>query len=395
MALVKMRAISADTFALIGLGGVLGYAVFQEATSPLDQWQYCPLAIGLISIVYWLFIKQSAPFKSSWMVLLLPGYALLQFFTISVKPPATFSHFLRIVAFTIVFVTVRHIAQKRAWEAAALPVIVVAALEAGLALLRYFFGPDASGGAQGTYPNRDHFAGLLEMALPLAIVSSLRWRLLWIPAGIILGGLVCSYSRGAFISTLCALSVIAIMMLGGKWTGPGRSIAAVSVLAGAFLLFLYLPPDAFFDRFTKASEEDVSTFGGRLTHAKHAPQLIREYATLGCGLGGFESAFIRLKDIYPRTSVKYIHNDYLQGLIELGIPGFAIVSVLIVSALNAAIQFRNLACVGALAAILLHSLTDFNLYVPANAMTFVWICGIAMSLRDSNKLNVVQPDCAA
>ena len=34
-----------------------------------------------------------------------------------------------------------------------------------------------------------------------------------------------------------------------------------------------------------------------------------------------------------------------------------------------------------MAAILLHSLGDFNLYIPANAMTLSWIAGIAAGLE--------------
>jgi hypothetical protein len=39
------------------------------------------------------------------------------------------------------------------------------------------------------------------------------------------------------------------------------------------------------------------------------------------------------------------------------------------------------ACAGALAAILLHSLADFNLYIPANAMLLAWIAGMTAGLR--------------
>jgi hypothetical protein len=38
---------------------------------------------------------------------------------------------------------------------------------------------------------------------------------------------------------------------------------------------------------------------------------------------------------------------------------------------------RSIACVAAMTAMLLHSIVDFNMYVPANAMVFAWIAGIA------------------
>jgi hypothetical protein len=37
---------------------------------------------------------------------------------------------------------------------------------------------------------------------------------------------------------------------------------------------------------------------------------------------------------------------------------------------------------GALAAILLHSLVDFNLYIPANAMLLAWIAGMVVGNRE-------------
>jgi hypothetical protein len=43
-------------------------------------------------------------------------------------------------------------------------------------------------------------------------------------------------------------------------------------------------------------------------------------------------------------------------------------------------RLLGLACLGGLAALLFHSLADFNLYVPANAMVFSWVAAISSSL---------------
>jgi hypothetical protein len=43
-----------------------------------------------------------------------------------------------------------------------------------------------------------------------------------------------------------------------------------------------------------------------------------------------------------------------------------------------------LGCLGSIAAILLHSLTDFNLYIPANALMFSLILGSAASIPAAN-----------
>jgi hypothetical protein len=70
--------------------------------------------------------------------------------------------------------------------------------------------------AHGTYPNRNHFAGLLEMALPFAVVLGMKTRSSWIAAGLIFAAIVCSYSRGGFLASLCSLSLMAVLLIGTK-----------------------------------------------------------------------------------------------------------------------------------------------------------------------------------
>lgn len=99
---------------------------------------------------------------------------------------------------------------------AATPVLVVAALEGMLGLFQFLAlraGPGAVQSATGTYPNRNHFAGLLEMALPLALAAAMafwtgerkRW---WCAAGmlavvgLLVMGTVISLSRMGFLAAL-------------------------------------------------------------------------------------------------------------------------------------------------------------------------------------------------
>jgi O-antigen ligase len=116
--------------------------------------------------------------------------------------------------------------------------------------------------------------------------------------------------------------------------------------------------------------------------------LVRAFPLTGCGLGTFESAFLRYKHVAPMFIVDYAHNDYLQTLAELGIVGFALGLALVWRILTRVVRLAlfhqespgwelALGLAGAIAALLLHSLTDFNLYIPANALTLAWLCGLA------------------
>jgi O-antigen ligase len=118
--------------------------------------------------------------------------------------------------------------------------------------------------------------------------------------------------------------------------------------------------------------------------------LIRDFSWAGSGLGTYESVLLRYKQIGEMLRDNYAHNDYLQGLAELGLLGFSLVAVFLslvlvkaASAISAAatpsVRYLAVACLGSMAAILLHSLTDFNLYVQPNAMLLSWVSAIAVS----------------
>jgi hypothetical protein len=64
------------------------------------------------------------------------------------------------------------------------------------------------------------------------------------------------------------------------------------------------------------------------------------------------------------------------------------VSTLVYQALRAAVQQEAIdgrclaiACVGSLMAMLLHSVADFNMQIPANASVMAWVSGIALGLQ--------------
>jgi O-antigen ligase len=93
-------------------------------------------------------------------------------------------------------------------------------------------------------------------------------------------------------------------------------------------------------------------------------------------------------------TVDFAHNDYLQLLAELGLAGFAIGAALAFSIVSMGLRgamkssdpegrYFAVACVGALSAIAVHSLVDFNLYIPANAMLLAWIAGMAVESCES------------
>jgi O-antigen ligase len=111
---------------------------------------------------------------------------------------------------------------------------------------------------------------------------------------------------------------------------------------------------------------------------------------LGVGLGDFETAYPRYQSVSTDMWIDHAHNDYVEAAAETGLVGALL--VLAALALFIRLVFRDwknpfrsqagwirlgaaIGCCG----MLVHSLADFNLHIPANAAWFAVLAGIACS----------------
>ena len=447
----KLRGLP-DICALSTIGLVLAYAVFAwGGVLRSDQYRYL-LVLGLLAVALSLARprRQWAPLPGRvlrWGLALLPAYVLMQvaplpvhlarvlspartasmppaaligrpanFVTLSVSPVATMQSFLLVCGYVIVFLLMRDLTWRfvdKRWLAV-WPIVAIGALEAALGLFQNF-GRGVDQLRWGTYVNHNHYAGFLEMALPFAVVYPVAlWRRtrsrglagtapalaacgVWALAGLIFAAIVFSFSRMGFIATLASLFVMAALAFGTRqlsWAARSskRQIGTVSLAAALVLAgFVFLPPDKLIARFVQLVSTDP-TGGGRAQLWAETIPMIRAYPVFGCGLGGYETAFMRFKVSAPLVTDDFAHNDYLQLLAELGLAGFAIGAAMAFSVVRTAVRnavgsrdpgarYFAVACAGALAAILVHSLADFNLYIPANAMLVAWIAGMTVGAR--------------
>jgi len=330
---------------------------------------------------------------------------------LSLAPAATLERLLDVVPALAVFVAVREMGwwwRDRVWIAAA-PVMIVAWCESVLGLVQFGMMRAAGGdvaSATGTYVNRNHFAGLLEMAFPLAVAGAFAaWRkgaalrkgaasrsavllsaLLLGAAGCLLAGVVVSLSRMGFVATaLTALVIMPMLVVAGssrlRWLVP---------LAALLCILLLLPTKELKQRFAyTAANEEVNT-DTRVAIWRDTLQLVSAHKWSGTGLGTYERGLYAYKTTKPTNTLDFAHNDYLQILAELGIAGWLPAAALAVWILwrpvRIALWHRSagnyelaVGLLGALLALGLHSLTDFNLYIPANALALAWLAGLAVS----------------
>jgi hypothetical protein len=364
-----------------------------------------------------LMVHLLSPARAEAIEALGPVGARLTFASLGVFPAGTFQYFLLVCSYMVIFLVACSLTWRfrdRRWLMVS-PLIGIATLEAGLGLWQHF----TEMGSQvrwGTYANHNHYSGFLEMTLPFAVMypvavlrrarsrgdssgaQAVAVSCVCALAGLIFVGIILSFSRMGFIVTLCSLFLMATMVLGTTqltWlkVSRRRQGAAVGIVAALVLCgFVFLPPERLIQRFAEFTLADGLTSNGRSELFVETIPLIKAYPVFGCGLGGYQTAFSRFKISGVLITDDFAHNDYLQLLTELGFVGFVIGAVLAFSVIRVALRgvvkssdpenrYFAVACVGALSAIALHSLADFNLYIPSNAMLLSWISGMTMSVE--------------
>jgi hypothetical protein len=362
--------------------------------------QLLPLPLGLLGAI--------SPARAQLAATLAPVVAGISSAPISVNPPQALVWTFSIITYIATFFLVRELSWRFAERPfiTLLPLVVLGTGEALIGIFQVSFGW-ATTGATGTYASRNHFSGFLEMILPITLMagwSSLQDRmkgwnesimpvvracLFWGASALLLAAISSSLSRMGFFVALFTLFVMGALSFGPRLPSQNFRAISLTVLAvGILALFILLPPDQLIMRFAEMAAGGNVSSETRLYFWKGTLAIINEFRWFGTGLGGFEATFLKHQNVVSAYRIEMADNDYLQYLAELGFIGFAILITAVVGVLIPVIrgiskvtdEKRRLFLVagaGSFIAIGLHSIVDFNLYIPANAMTLAWIAGAA------------------
>jgi O-antigen ligase len=442
-----------NILALVILGAALGYAAFQRAAVGVGDCNTCLIGVGVAGVLYFLAPRrdpvpamdrfatalagifvcliavQLVPFPVAVVKAVSPmRVELLQatlrilggpgkFVTLTAAPYETAGYLIKVCAYLLIILVIRDITIRisdNPWLTI-WPVLIVAASEAVLGIYQAY-AENGEGFATGTYANRDHYAGLLEIALPFAVMHAIailhRGRNRHeSPAGpavkacgalsvatVILVAAVLSLSRMGFLASLAGLFVAASLTVSLRaWRGsaerqetprwrkwlPSLLVATVIILG-----FIFLPTDPLVQRFSELARTDEISADARAQIWRDTVSLVRDYPIFGCGMGTYDPCFLRYKTVAPMNTVNYAHNDYLQVVAEFGFVGFGVGLVFMLRVVQQVLRgifaissvderYLSIGCLASITAILLHSFVDFNMYIPANAIAFSWVIGIA------------------
>ncbi|MGD0920764.1 MAG: O-antigen ligase family protein [Terriglobia bacterium] len=296
-------------------------------------------------------------------------------------------------------------------------VVVYAFLLSLFAVVQFFSGdgllywsvqPRWGGAVFGPYVNHNHYAGLMEILIPIGAAYVLS-RPQGHPGKALLGfavlvptaSLLLSGSRGGLISLLVEGLILAVVLLRGSPVSRRQSLVVASTLGIVFagVLFFWLAPQSVTRRLGSVVDLFYSpeiSLGDRFRVSEDSLRIFRDHPWLGTGLGSFEAVFPEYQSFPSDLRYDHAHDDYAEALTETGLVGGALIVLALWLFFRSA--FRNLnerledeigwiqigaalGCCG----LLVHSLVDFNLHIPANAVWFAVSFGIATSFSERSR----------
>ena len=373
--------------------------------------------------IWLLFIFiQIIPLPIAWIETLSPQAAFwhdTQFATLSVDPYATLTGLLKSITYVVLFALILLLTfqnKRLRWLAYAL--ILSGFFQAfygsfmTLSGWEYGFFHDKIAGkgvATGTFINRNHFANYLVLCLAIGIgiliaqledkhltgwrqflhnligwLFSLKIFLRFILVFMVIA-LVLTHSRmgnTAFFASLMITGVIALLL------SKQAPRATVTLLISLIVIDLFIVGTWFgLERVVDRLEQTTLSHEHRDEVNLYTLDYWKEYPLIGSGLGSFSATFPAYQGEDLVNHFSHAHNDYAQFAVETGVIGLGLMGIVMlmtfVLALRTQYVRRNPLCRGlsfsvlmCIIALLIHSLVEFNLQIPANAATFMVILAL-------------------
>jgi O-antigen ligase len=291
---------------------------------------------------------------------------------------------------------------------------LIQALVPSMGVLWVDYVHDYMGNARGTFINRNHFAGFVELIWPLvlgvtlsmtdrkhslkrALASDLLNRQALMALGIVvlLLALLLSRSRAGIAGGLIGLLTF--------WYLARPNIRHITlharILIGGVVVFLCIycltiGVGPILERFFLI--DDVNS---RIDIWRDSLSILKDHP-LGIGLRNYENVFeVYNQSIVSDKKVMHAHNDYLQLMIETGWIGFICLLSAFISFIARSFQvirrldpkgdpmrfFLAIGSFSGLISLAFHSFLDFNLQIPANILYFVTLMAILSSCTEKVK----------
>ncbi len=337
---------------------------------------------------------------------------------LSMNARATEYAWLALLPCLAIFIVVQ-LLDRRQVRRLAMLFVLVAVGEATLGIMQlgapagsllHLGNPYSAGASTGTYVNRNHFAGLMAMALPMLMalwaaevlpptgpkgevlrdhprnrdVKLARRLLLSVFVLAVVLALLFTRSRAGIG---CGLAVLAAASMSLVWNAGSIHARVILGLIAALALALgaYIGLTPVLERFT--AEEISLSYDGRVRIAAGTLAAGLDFLPLGSGLGTFADVFERYQlESFPGY-IDHAHNDYAEAFLELGVAGIAVMALLtaayamrwrrlLAGRLSRSLGYLQVGAGLGMLALIVHGAFDFNFHIPANAICFSFLAGV-------------------
>jgi len=376
--------------------------------------QLIPLPVFLIDLI--------SPARLASVQLVLPD---VQWLSLSENHHESFSFFVEsvfyytIFIFTLLFINSRARVNFLTWaiiysvlfQAMYGSVMTLSGIEYGFFFEKYAY----IGVATGTFINRNHLAGYLNMGIAVGIgvliaglgkENTLRTVRQWsrkivqlllskkaqlrIYIALCTIALVLTHSRMGNAAFFISLTVAALLAL--KLTLHARKTMLFLVVSIIIIDLLIVSSWFGLEKVAERLEKISTDTEQRDEVALYTLNQWSDYFITGSGGGTYHYIFPKYRGFEIKPHYYHAHNDILEFAAETGIIGIVLLISIVLLSLYSAIKALSLrreslmiglafTATMAILALSIHSFVDFNLQVPANAATFMVILALAWIAR--------------
>lgn len=244
-----------------------------------------------------------------------------------------------------------------------------------------------------TFGNHNHLAGWLEMAIPLLLGGVLhskgqKWLVIKLPLlALLVTVLILTQSRGGWLGFLAGLFFMGgVLTVQGGRTKRRWVLALVGGIGLLVVAVMLLSPATTERALTAEGGVEEGSLAERIEVWRGVAVMIKAHPLLGSGPGTFKLAFPGYQP--PGFSHRWdkAHNDYLEFAAELGVGFWAVMGWLLFLLYRQGLRkyrsadgyaaFLTLGALTGITSLLVHSLVDFNLQLPANALLFTVLAAL-------------------
>jgi len=365
------------------------------------------------------------------------------FLTLSLHPQETLAETLRFLSYTTLYLlSVQFLCRRSRLKQTMVLVVGFAGLLALEGCWQKLFVPGKALGIRqtadpfGPFPYRNHFAGFMDLLLPLtfalaafhqpyvryaktfqakciALLSDLKpdaFLVFFASSIIMVTAVLLNPSMGGQIWT--AVAVMVLLLLAPDIPLRTRATVIMIIFLVAALSAGQVGRQSINTRFGETLEnefleEDAQvTFHGRTEFWQDAVHIVADFPITGTGSGAFFRIFPSYRTFSARLNVAYAHNDYIQVAVELGGLGLLLLALFFLFFLRQNIpaflrlqdryaKYVTVGCGVGVLALLLHCITEFQFYgngaVGLYFFFFLGVISAAVHISRSGKIITYLP----